>query len=411
MYKIINFCRNCKKSNFKKLFSLGDMSFTGKFTRNYRKNIPKSKINLIKCNNCHLVQLDRNFNPKYLYGKDYGYRSGINQTMTKHLSDTSLLLAKKTLLRKKDYVLDIASNDGTLLNSYKIKGIIKVGIDPIISKFKIFYFNIQYKINNFFSYEAIQNSGIKKKFKIITALSVFYDLEDPNKFLRDISKIIDQKNGIFLLEHTDLLSIIKYNLFDTICHEHLEYYSVAIIIKMAEANNLRVFDLAVNNVNGGSVRFFICHKEAKYKSKYSVISNYLRKEKKIGLDKINCYKKFFKKVLELKFKLKTLIKNIKSKNKIIHGYGASTKGNVLLQFFGLTNKDIKFIADRNPLKNNFYTPGTKIKIISEKHSRKLKPDYFLVLPWHFKKEILNREKNIMKDGTKIIFPLPKLKIY
>lgn len=411
MYKIINFCRNCKKSNFKKLFSLGDMAFTGKFTRNYRKNIPKSKINLIKCNNCHLVQLDRNFNPKYLYGKDYGYRSGINQTMTKHLSDTSRLLAKKTLLRKKDYVLDIASNDGTLLNSYKIKRIIKVGIDPIISKFKIFYFNIQYKINNFFSYEAIQNNGIKKKFKIITALSVFYDLEDPNKFLRDISKIIDQKNGIFLLEHTDLLSIIKYNLFDTICHEHLEYYSVAIIIKMAEANNLRVFDLAVNDVNGGSVRFFICHKEAKYKSKCSVISNYLRKEKKIGLDKINCYKKFFKKVLELKFKLKRLIKNIKLKNKIIHGYGASTKGNVLLQFFGLTNKDIKFIADRNPLKNNFYTPGTKIKIISENQSRKLKPDYFLVLPWHFKKEILNREKNTMKDGTRIIFPLPKLKIY
>lgn len=411
MHKIINNCRNCKKKMLKNLFSLGNISFTGKFSNNFNKNIPKAKINLVKCNHCHLVQLDRNFNPNYLYGKDYGYRSGINKTMTKHLADTSSLLAKKTNLIKGDSVLDIASNDGTLLNSYKIKNIIKVGIDPIIKKFKKHYLNTQYKIDDFFSYEAIKRVKIKKKFKIITALSVFYDLEDPNKFLEDISKIIDTKNGIFFLENTDLLSIIKYNLFDTICHEHLEYYSVGVIDKMVAANNLRVFDLSINDINGGSVRFFICHKDAKYKTNHHIINNYVSLEKKLGLNSVACYKKFIKKVLKLKLKLKKLIRNIKLQRKTIHGYGASTKGNVLLQFFGLTNEDIKIIADRNILKNNFYTPGTKIRIVTEEYSRKLEPDYYLVLPWHFKKEILKRERAIIKKGTKMIFPLPSLAVY
>jgi 2-polyprenyl-3-methyl-5-hydroxy-6-metoxy-1,4-benzoquinol methylase len=411
VHKIINNCRNCKNRKLKNLFSLGNISFTGKFSNNSSKNVPKARINLVKCSYCNLVQLDRNFNPNYLYGKDYGYRSGINKTMTKHLTNTSYLLAKKTNLKKGDSVLDIASNDGTLLNSYKTKNIIKVGIDPIINKFKNYYSNIQYKINDFFSYEIIKRKKIKKKFKIITALSVFYDLEDPNKFLKDISKIIDSKDGVFLLENTDLLSIIKYNLFDTICHEHLEYYSVGVINKMAQANNLRVFNLSVNDINGGSVRFFICHKDAKYKTNHKTINSYIFMEKKLGLNNVACYKKFIRRVLKLKLKLRKLIKNIKIQKKTIHGYGASTKGNVLLQFFGLTNKDIKIIADRNILKNNFYTPGTKIRITTEEYSRKLKPDYYLVLPWHFKKEILIRERAIIKKGTKMIFPLPNLKIY
>ena len=411
MPKKISRCRNCKKKKLTNLFSLGNISYTGKFSKKKKYNIPKAKITILKCNFCHLVQLDRNFNPKYLYSNDYGYRSGINETMSTHLIKTANLLKNKTKLIKGDYVLDIASNDGTLLNGYKEKGIIKVGIDPIIKNFSKFYKNINFSINNFFTYKEIIKYKFKKKFKIITALSVFYDLKDPNKFLYDIYKTLDEKNGIFLLEHTDLLSIIKKKLFDTICHEHLEYYSMHVIINMVKKNGLRVFDLSSNNINGGSIRFFICHKNARYKNNTKKINNFLTLEQKAKLKSIITYKVFFKQVLKMKKSLKKIIKNIKLRKEIVHGYGASTKGNVLLQFFKINNKEIPFIADRNKAKCNSFTPGTKIKIITEKNSRRLKPDYYLVLPWHFKKEILQREKSIMQKGTKFIFPLPKIKIY
>jgi len=385
------------------------LSFTGKFPKKEKINVPRDEIKLVKCKSCNLVQLNKNFNPKYLYGKDYGYRSGINKTMTDHLEKTAKMLSVKTKLKKKDYVLDIASNDGTLLNSYN-KDIVKVGIDPIIHKFKKFYKNIEYPISDFFSAKAIQKKKIKRKFKIITALSVFYDLQNPNNFLKDIHKIIDEINGIFLLEHTDLLSIIKKNLFDTICHEHLEYYSVDVISNMVIQNNLRIFDIEKNNINGSSVRFFICHKDAKFKSKSKKIRGYIKQENKAGLKTKKCYKLFFNQVIKIRQKLKKIIKDIRLNGKIIHGYGASTKGNVLLQFFKITKKEIPLIADRNLEKNNSFTPGTKIRIVSENISRDQNPDYYLVLPWHFKNEILKREIKIRKKGTKLIFPLPKIKI-
>ena len=137
----------------------------------------------------------------------------------------------------------------------------------------------------------------------------------------------------------------------------------------------------------------------------------LLKESKLGLHSKKTFEVFFKKVLNEKIKLRKLIREIKNKKLTIHGYGASTKGNVLLQFYDIGNKDVNYIADRNPLKYNLFTPGTKIKIISENHSRKLRPDYYLVLPWHFRKEILIREKKIRQKGTKFIFPLPKVAVF
>ena len=225
--KRISNCRNCTSRKFEKLFSLGNLSYTGKFPKNKKTNIKKEAITLIMCKKCRLVQLDRNFNPKYLYGKDYGYRSGINKTMTEHLTQTSKELSKLANLKKGDWVLDIASNDGTLINSYKLKNIKKVGLDPIVDKYKKFYEKNSITINNFFSKKSLIKKKINKKFKIITALSVFYDLKDPNSFLNDVNFLL-KNDGIFLLEFADLLSIIKYKLFDTICHEHLEYYSAKV---------------------------------------------------------------------------------------------------------------------------------------------------------------------------------------
>lgn len=403
----ILYCRNCKSRSLSKLFSLGKIAFTGKFPKN-KKEVKKDYLNLIICNFCKLVQLDRNFNRNFLYGPSYGYRTGINKTMTDHVKHIVHEACKIVKIKKGDHVLDIASNDGTLLNFYK-NHIIKVGIDPILNKFASNYKKINFKINNFFSYNELKKLKLKKKFKIVTALSVFYDLHDPNVFLRDVKRVLD-KDGVFILEHADLLSIIKNNLFDTICHEHVEYYSSSVIFGMLKKHKLRIFNHQYNNINGGSSKYYICHQDSSFKQNLKKINKILSLEKKYSLDSVKTYKIFYKKINNIKHNLLNLLNKLIKKKMIIHGYGASTKGNVLLQYFGINNQTLDFIADKNPEKENCYTPGTQIKIVTEKFSRSLSPDYYLVLPWHFKKEIIFREKHIIKKGTKFIFPLPRITI-
>ena len=402
-------CRNCQGKKLTKLFSLGKLSYTGKFPKNINTNIKKTELTLVMCNKCSLVQLNNNYNLKYLYGPDYGYRTGINKTMTNHMKNIMKNLSKKIKLKKGDCILDIASNDGTLLNFFD-KRLIKFGVDPLVNKYIQFYKKINYKISDFFSAEKIIKKLPNKKFKVITALSVFYDINDPNLFFKDINKILDD-NGIFLIEHADLMSIVKQKMFDTICQEHLTYYSNNIIINMVKNNNLRVFDLRTNNINGGSTQYFICKNNAKFKTNYKTINKFVKKENIMRLTNKKTFLRFFNHINKMKRSTKKYIDKIVSQNKIIHGYGASTKGNVLLQYFGINRKHIKYIADRNPKKDNHFTPGTKIKIITESKSRRLKPNFYLVLPWHFKKEILNRERNLIKKGSKFIFPLPSFRVY
>jgi len=401
-------CRICNSQTFEDLFTLGKLAFTGKFAKQNNFRIPNAPLNLVMCKKCKLVQLDSNFNPRYLYSEDYGYRTGINKTMTNHVKEIVIAANKIVKLKKNDKVLDIASNDATLLSYYK-KNLIRVGIDPLINKYKNFYKNIDFKISEFFSYHALKKKKINFKFKVISALSMFYDLKNPGLFLKNVKKSLDI-DGIFILEHADLLSIVKNCLFDTICHEHLEYYSSKIIVSLMEKNSLRVFDIRSNDINGGSKCYFICHHAAKFKSNKKKIEEILKIEKKFKLENKKTFKNFFLRINDVGKKLNNLINSINFKKQKIHGYGASTKGNVLLQYFKISNKSIEFVSDRNPLKIGLYTPGTKIKIISEKNSRKMMPDYYLVLPWHFKNEILKREKKMRLNGTKFIFPLPNLKV-
>ncbi len=402
----INRCRTCKSSELITLFTLGNLSFTGKFSTE-KKKIKKKPITLIICKNCELVQLAHNYDLKYLYGPDYGYRTGINKTMLNHVKTITKILTKKTSLKKNDFVLDIASNDGSLLNFYK-KDVIKCGIDPILNKYIKNYKKIKFAIPSFFSAKKIKLKT-NKKFKIITALSVFYDAENPNKFLKDVKDLL-APNGVFLLEFADLASILKFKMFDTICHEHLEYYSTKVIMDLAKNNGLKVFDIKENKINGGSKQYYICHGNSNISVKNKIIKNILISENRLKLNKVSTFKKFFKVINKLKNNLNEKIRKIKRKNKTIHCYGASTKGNVLLQYFKIDNKKINFVAERNKNKYGLFTPGTEIKIVSEKTSRFLRPDYYLVLPWHFKEEILKREKRIIKNGIKFIFPLPKIQI-
>ena len=382
------------------------MKFTGKFPKKNQR-IPSGDVDLVICRKCSLVQLKDNFNLNYLYNKDYGYRTGINLTMRRHVKSVVSKISKRAKLKSNDYVLDIASNDGTLLSYYK-KSIKTFGIDPLVNKYKIDYKNIDYKIADFFSYEKIRKVNRNIKFKAITALSVFYDIKKPKNFLKDIKKVL-HKNGIFNLEFADLKLILRNNMFDTICHEHLEYYSVTVIDNLLNKVGLRIFDHFYNDTNGGSSSYYICHNNAKYKTSKKIVT-ILRDEKRAKINSPKTYKNFKERIDRIKKNLIDLLKKLKSQNKVIHGYGASTKGNVLLQYFKINNKFLDCISDRNPKKDNCYTPGTGIKILSEAKSRSLKPDYYLVLPWHFKTEILKREKKIRRKGTRFIFPLPKLKI-
>ena len=402
----INKCRICKKKKLLKLFSLGNLYFTGKFP-SLNQKIKKKPIELVICKDCELVQLGRNFDLKYLYGPDYGYRTGINKTMLNHVKSVVKYVSQKVKIKKDDQVLDIASNDGSLLKFYN-KNIVTFGIDPVLDKYKNEYKKINFKISKFFSANEILKKT-KKKFKVITALSVFYDSLDPNKFIKDVKKIV-ANDGIFLLEFADLASIVKNKMFDTICHEHLEYYSSKVIVNLCKQNDLKVFDIKSNDINGASKQYYICNFNSKYKVNKTRINKVLINEKKLKLSNKKTFEIFIKSIDDSKKKLVTLLKRLKKNNKNTHCYGASTKGNVLLQYYKIDHKLIDAVAERNKNKYNLYTPGTKIKIISETLSRAKNPDYYLVLPWHFKKEILMREKKIRKQGTKFIFPLPKLKI-
>ena len=290
--------------------------------------------------------------------------------MLNHVKQVVKYLSKKTKIKKNEYVLDIASNDGSLLNFYN-KNIKTFGIDPILEKYKENYEKINYKLGDFFSAKQIKKTT-NKKFKIITALSVFYDAADPNKFIKDVKELLSQE-GIFLLEFADLASIVKNKMFDTICHEHLEYYSSKVILNLCKKFNLRVFDIKKNDINGSSNQYYICHKKSKHKENYKIIKKVLEFEKKLNLSNEKTFKNFIKSINNSKNKLnKFLKKNIKLGKKI-HGYGASTKGNVLLQYYNINNKMIDYIAERNKNKFNLYTPGTNIKIISETLSRFYKP--------------------------------------
>ena len=407
--KILN-CRNCGNRKIEKLFSLGDLCYSGFFPKKKTTNVQRKNLTLVKCKSCHLVQLNEKFNPKKLYNMSYGYRTGINKTMTNHVKQIVKETSKLVKLKKNNFVLDIATNDATLLNFYP-KNVYKCGCDPILKKFENFYKKIDYKISDFFSYNKVKNIvGAEAKFKIITAIAVFYDLEDPNKFLKDVHKLLSD-DGVFILEIADLYKIIKNNMFDTICHEHTEYYSCEVIFNMALNNDLRVFDIKNNISNGGSARFFICKNKSIYKSNINHIKKILNKENIIGLKSLRIYKIFYERINIIKKKLVNKLNKLKFDNNKIFGYGASTKGNILMDYFGITNKLIDYIADRNPEKNGAFTPFSKIPIISEKAAQKLNPDYYLVLPWHFKKEILIREKRQIEKGTKYIFPLPKISIY
>jgi hypothetical protein len=401
-------CRSCNSNKLQKLFSLGNQSFTGIFPKNKNQKVPRGKLILIICSRCKLVQLSENFNLKKMYGNNYGYRTGLNLSMVNHIKDKINFLKNKFRIVKDDIVIDIGANDGTLLSFLDSKKNKLIAVDPTIKKFNKFYKKNIIKVPNFFSFRSVEKYLKNRKVKLITSIAMFYDLPDPVFFAKQIYKTLADE-GVWHFEQSYSGYMLKNLSYDTICHEHLEYYSLYSIKKILDSANLKIIDISFNNINGGSFALTVAKKNSKYLENKNIYK-ILRDEKNKKINSVYIYKQFYKRINREKDKMINFFKKIKSQQKTVIGYGASTKGNVLLQYCNISSKNIKYICDVNKDKYGCYTPGTKIKIISEKKAKQLKPDFFFVLPWHFKNFILNKEKKTISSGTKFIFPLPKFQV-
>lgn len=356
---------------------------------------------------CGLLQLAHTFPTEILYA-NYWYRSGVNETMRNHLKGiaaSALSLVSKDRLR----VVDIGCNDGTLLYSYP-ESFERIGIDPsdiaaeIAPPIEV--------INTSFPSDNAIRALAGRKADIVTSIAMFYDLEDPVGFARHIRELL-APDGIWILEMSYMPMMLRQNSLDTVCHEHLEYYSLAVLEFIMHKAEMRIFKAELNDINGGSIRCYASRAET---SRYDGAEardflQHLRfAEFELALDSDQPYLAFSERITALRHELSSLLASFKAAGKRIHVYGASTKGNVLLQWCGIDNRVVDCAADRNPEKHGARTIGTDIPIVSEEESRALRPDYYLVLPWHFRDEFLRRERATLTAGTKFIFPLPEISV-
>ncbi len=413
--KEIKRCRICGNPDLVPILDLGVQALSGRFPAKDESDPPKAPLELVKCNTaknsnaCGLLQLKHSVSPEEMYQYHYGYRSGTNKTMSAHLKSIAKSVQKMVKLQEGNVILDIGSNDATLLKCYDENGLQKIGIDPTGEQFSEYYPEDIKLVSDYFNASNYFSVCSVKKAKVITSIAMFYDLESPMSFVEDIKKVL-HPDGIWILEQSYMSTMLKMNSFDTVCHEHLEYYSLKQIDWMLKKNDMGIIDVEFNDINGGSFRVYACHKNSIYESNQEKIDQIFSNEKKLKLDSEQPYKEFKDKIFNLRNELCNFLSVEKSKGKSIYLYGASTKGNVLLNFYNLDNTIITAAADRNPEKWGRKTPGTNIPIISEEEARKAKPSYFLVLPWHFKNEFIEREAKFLASGGKFIFPLPEIVI-
>ncbi len=408
-------CRICGSTALTKVINLGEQHLQGSFVKPAKELPPMRKIPcvLVRCDPtidekaCGLLQLAHTVPPEILYSA-YWYRSGTNRTMRMHLKE----IADQTVSfihKNKALVLDIGCNDGTLLKCYPA-AYEKVGIDPsdiageITEDITI--------IQDLFPCTRLIDWMGERKFDIVSSIAMFYDLEDPITFVSSIKQILD-KEGLWVFEMSYMPTMLEQNAYDTICHEHLEYYSLAVIEYILRKTDMKLIHASLNSSNGGSIRCYATHdSNFRFDDKVAqqALANLRLHEFDLAFDTDEPYKNFQERIEKHRDELKVLLKKLKRAGKKIHVYGASTKGNTLLQWCGIDHTIVDCAAERNAEKYGARTIGTDIPIVSEEESRALKPDYYLVLPWHFKEEFLEREKDTIACGTGMIFPLPSIEI-
>jgi len=410
-------CRICGSPHLVPVLSLGEQHIAGAFAepggeQPVARRVP---LELVRCDTtqnedgCGLVQLRHTVPGAILY-RSYWYRSGVNQTMTRNLHQIAAQAEEMVGLSPGDLVIDIGCNDGTLLDGYQASDLRYLGFDPSdVSRYAI---EKGYDVvRDFYSHEHIRQRHVDRKARIITSIAMFYDLEYPCAFVEEVSRALAD-DGVWVIELHYLPAMLDMNQFDAIVHEHLEYYSLAVIERLLADAGLRAVRAEVNDINGGSVRLFIrraSHFEAEGED--ATLLQQLRvREFEMALDAPDPYERFAAAAERVREELAATCRRIVEEGKTIHVYGASTKGNTILQYAGIDHTLVPYAADRNPDKHGSETIGTGIPIISEAQSRELRPDYYLALPWHFLDEFLDREREFLERGGQFIVPMPEVRL-
>lgn len=389
------------------MLDLGEQMLTGVFPRDKDAKITTGPLRLVKCagNNdaCGLLQLEHSYDLDEMYGENYGYRSGLNASMVNHLHDKVKKILGEIELNKGDLVVDIGSNDSTTLQGYPTCGPVLVGIDPTGSKFQEFYPQHIKLIADFFSSSLLNEHFPNQKAKIITSFSMFYDLETPMAFMQDVYDVLAD-DGVWVFEQSYMPTMLKMNSYDTVCHEHLEYYALRQIKWMTDRVGFKIKKVEFNDINGGSFSVLVS-KSLGDESVAPSVQKILDDERENSLNTLLPFQAFERRTAKSKEDLLNFIETAHANGKTVAALGASTKGNVLLQYCGLTKKDIPFVGEVNADKFGAFTPGSLIPIIPEEELLAMKPDFLLVLPWHFKAFFIGDERF---EEYKLIFPLPIL---
>jgi SAM-dependent methyltransferase len=408
-------CRVCGSNSLTPVINLGPQYLQGSFVKPGKEMPSYRKINcsLVRCNPqidenaCGLLQMEHSVPPEILYAA-YWYRSGTNSTMRNHLKE--IVDSTLDLIKKDDCtVLDIGCNDGTLLDYYP-KTFKKFGCDPSDVAQEV---KNAFVVQDIFPSAELSTAIGDTKLDIITSIAMFYDLESPVEFVKNIKRFLSPE-GIWVFEMSYMPHMLALDSYDTICHEHLEFYSLAVLEKIASMADMKIFKISFNDINGGSIRCYATHKESSLyynKENYKLMNDIRQKEFDLELDTDKPYVAFQYRIEKVKHELHDLLVQLKNEGKKVHVYGASTKGNTILQWCDINSMLVEYAAERNPDKYGAYTLGTNIPIISEAESRAMNPDYYLVLPWHFKTEFIEREQVALENGTGFIFPIPKIDIF
>ena len=407
-YTAINQCRIGGGSTLVNVLDLGEQALTGVFPKSRDASITTGPLRLVWCPNSGLLQLAHSYDLGEMYGDNYGYRSGLNRSMVEHLTQKIVELERAAALSPGDTVVDIGSNDATSLKAYTTPSLKRIGIDPTGAKFRQYYPDDVTLVPDFFSAAVYRKTGAAPA-KIITSIAMFYDLESPIQFAREIEQVL-APGGMWHFEQSYMPSMLRLTSYDTVCHEHLEYYSFRVVQHILAEAGLQPIDVKMNNVNGGSFAVTAVRRDDRTQKTQPVVTWLLEQEDRMGLGTPRPYREFEDRVYRHRADLRRLLEALVADGKKVIGYGASTKGNVLLQFCGLGPDLIHCIAEVNEEKFGSFTPGTGIPIVSEAEARAMKPDYFLVLPWHFRDGIVRREAEFLASGGRMIFPFPEIEI-
>ena len=397
---MIKKCRSCRSNKLVDILSLGNQHLSDFVDIGEEYKERAYPLNLVLCRECSLVQLRETTPPQVLYTDHYGYRSGINKTMREELARIALAAFDRVKLYDGDIVVDIGANAGTLL-SYFPTSLHRVAYEPVSKLAKECDKHASTVFNEYFNAASFGRFSPNLKAKIVTAISMFYDLDDPNVFVSDVAKVLHEE-GIFVIQQNYLVGMLEQKAFDNIVHEHLEYYSLSSLEPLLYRHGLEIVDAETNDINGGSFRTYVRHLTGLKKMRWI--------EEKLKLDNQWTYYLFALQVRSIKTKLTKLIKDIVAEGKTIYVFGASTRGNTLLQYCDLDNKVIKAAVERNPDKFGKKIASTNIPIISEEQAEKEKFDYALFLPWFFHDELMERYKHLREKGVKFIFPLPDVEV-